>query len=402
MPVARLLRFLLVLVLVLAAVPAGFDYYGGRRLESARARFAQQIGEPDYAALATATPETADNAATWLERGMQALPADGDSEDLARLAALRPAAWTAADSRLAESALAPNRDALDLLRRAAYRRGRFEFDFSQGARTPLPDYLTLLRASKLLQVDARGALVRGDRVTALLDLETLSAAIDTLSADPILVSKIIALALDRQYLDLARDMLAAEPGDAHLLDSLEGHFEDRDLAASLRLGLHGEGAFIASIPIAATSHPGRLAALVLSPLDDLFKADSLDDYSDLAERLDRPWPELSTLFGSMRDSPRFWNLRVRLVANLEDTARRLKALESAYSLARAASHYARTGEVEALGDDPFSGEPYDIAPLAGGGMSFSSPSAEALWQRTEKSPRYSHDPPYAWPVPATR
>lgn len=395
------------LVLVLAGA-IGFALHAQFEARKARAHFAKELGEPDLARLAGSSLPTAENAATWIVRGIAAFDPEVPLRDEARrLAALSPTAWAPEDSTAAEQLLAGQATALGLLQQAAScPAGNFDIDYPRGASAPLPDYLTLLAATPVLVVDARLALVKGDVASVVLDLDTLAAILDALATESLLVSTLVAFAIDAQYLALVRDTLASGGADVAILDSVDRHLARHDPRRALRRGLRGEGSLVvaaerlAGMESSAGPVLGAAAAALRSPFERLAQADLLEAYRLLATELELPWPQLEARIARRAAERRDWDYSTQLMVNLEHAARRLKGLESSYGLARMAVGYARTGASEEPGLDPLTGDPVVSAPLPGGGRSFAAAGAAAIWNElAAPETQGATPPPFDWSVP---
>ena len=88
-----------------------------------------------------------------------------------------------------------------------------------------------------------------------------------------------------------------------------------------------------------------------------------------------------------------------MLANVADSASKLKGLQSSYRLARTALRFADNGEIPNVENDPFTGMPTSVAHQEDGGLVISAPGAEDLWRELFAPPAGTNPPPFHWVIP---
>ena len=102
--------------------------------------------------------------------------------------------------------------ALTLLRQAGRKPGcHFGRDYSYlSIDLLLPELAKLRGAARLLALDARYHAAQGDMVTALADVDALFSMVEHVSSDPLLISALVAVAIDAVATATLEDVLSAE------------------------------------------------------------------------------------------------------------------------------------------------------------------------------------------------
>ncbi len=176
---------------------------GRSRYEAAVERFTATLGAPVLADLAPAGVQDPLNAARYLVQAAEAVD----------LAPWNVGHLAAADRLLAEAAtvLAVFHQIADC------REGSFEIRYEDGPNAALPDYMAMLAAVRIVDVEARTAIVRGNGGRIRRDLRALANSIHAVETDSLLISTLIGFAIDKHRLTLLRDVLAAGLFDDTLL-----------------------------------------------------------------------------------------------------------------------------------------------------------------------------------------
>jgi hypothetical protein len=215
--------------------------------------------------------------------------------------------------------LARNRDALDVLRRAADRDVcRFHRDWTRPSiDMVLPELQSLRNAARLLSLAARREAADGNAADALRDIVRIQRMGRHASAEPILISALVGVAIDRIALaTLANVLPSLRKADLPALDAPEINDLVRSVP-SIAKHLYGEEAFGLSILADLADgriNVGHLGALagngpplapgnpLLAPLSSLFRAffvsDDIAAYRAYLKRFQQltasppAWPEM--------------------------------------------------------------------------------------------------------------
>jgi hypothetical protein len=200
------------LIVVALAVTWGARWYSTHRLERAMRRFEAEAGSLDLAAYAPpAIEDRRQNAALWLRAGADALYFDPRQSALLerRIVALGEP-WPADDTAAFGALLADHAAARQLLGRAALlERSSFEIRYQDGADADIPDFLTLLRAGRLLAVECDFRQQRGETDAALAALHLLERLTAAQRSESVLIALLAGSATERLYLDRLEAVLRA-------------------------------------------------------------------------------------------------------------------------------------------------------------------------------------------------
>lgn len=230
-PPARKLRRALAaglgLVVVLAlAVSLTMRLYGASRLRAAKARF-EDYGPLQLARYAPDAPaERYDNAALWLRAGSEGLLwTDAERELLDRRLGELGAPWSEVDRSAMAALLQSHAAAIDLLAKAAPLEGSsFEIEYALGTAVPIPNFLPLLQAGRLLAVESDYRLQEGD-VAASLELVHLLERLTAVHRhESLVITLLLGASIERMY----HDRLAAaieHVSDEEALSRLEEDLE---------------------------------------------------------------------------------------------------------------------------------------------------------------------------------
>jgi hypothetical protein len=407
----------LALLLVLALVASlAFALYGNWRTKRATERFEAVLGPPDLARFIRSEVPEADNAATWLAAGAGAIVLSGDQREFMGPRERAGAPWSAGEIALASRIVEDNAPALELLRRAAAcKASSYSLDYLQGPDIELPPILELLRAGSVLWIDARLALAAGDVSRLRTDLETLDRLADSLARESLLVTAIVAQAIDRYYLDLVHRLVigGSEPQD--LLADVEAVLAGRDRQADYLRSLAAEGSLLFSLPAVkvpvadGVRPPNWLTVQLYRLAGPLLTAALVDEFSAIGELVAKPWPEVVATSQERleRGFPR--SFAVTLYPNLIDSIGKLKAGESARQLALEAIRqrralmtdgaYRPAGEVPLI--DPYSGRQVRAEHRSDGMLVLEAPGALELWRDSHSGGGRIGDPHFTWELPAT-
>ncbi len=409
--IAVVLALLLVVVLVASLA---FSVYCNRRLARASERFAAVLGSPDLNRFVLPELPDADNAATWLVAGANAVVVSEEEGDFLRSVS-RTAAWSDDHEERVARILEVNRPALELLRRALdCPASNFGIDYTKGADAELPELMELMRAGRLLWFEARLALSAGDEERFHTALATLERLTEALAGESLAISSLIVMALDHSALDLAHRVVTARAPAPGLLDAVESALAGTDRRELLRRSLAAEGSMLATTSLRLLSGveegtvASRLLALLESPAYRLLQAGGLEDYAGLGAMAERPFAEVRVP-GEESAEGLFNSLLGRILyPNLIDFVGKVKIAESVSTLAREAirlrRHHLATGAwpepLEQLGPDPYSGQAVSVEARPDGGLALTARGALALWREWNQHQPFAGEPHFTWVLPA--
>jgi len=232
--------------------------------------------------------------------------------------------------------LARHRDTLDLLRRAADRDAcRFTRDWTRPSiDIVLPELQSLRNAARLLALAARREAADGDAAAALRDVVRIGRMGRHAAAEPILVSALVGVAIDRMALATLADVLPQlrkadlpalnSPEVADLVGSVPAiskHFYGEEafglsMCADLADGRLDIGSFATlASDSAADASSSPLRKIVLAPVGSLFRAFLLPD--DIAA-----YRAIMKQYQRLAQSPPAW----------EETKQRAAAIEQSFTV----------------------------------------------------------------------
>ncbi len=245
---------LTILVLLPPLASLALHLYGRARFASAVSELEAVVGEPlvfDLAQLRTTTPPRQHNMAVWLVEGATAM----------ELWTKEEIAWQSEAGRLPRDAWSPQLEAG--VRSMVQRQSEALGILHEAAPLLLSDYgvpydevtantlflylLDLLKAAKLLNLEARLAFADGDAAAGLLATQTLSRLASSLAKEPLTIHSLVALSCERYLLLVVREILeSTEPWakSPALVDQLEAHLVPVDLMASVQDSLISEAVWL--------------------------------------------------------------------------------------------------------------------------------------------------------------
>lgn len=414
MPVGRLRRAAVVLAIglvVLLAASLGLVVYGEWRLARATERFEATLGSSDLERFMRPELPAAENAATWLQAGAAAIVVSED-RGFDDLRARGAAPWGEEATGLARRLVEDNGPALELLWRAVGCAGSsYELDYRLGPQTNLPPLVDLLMASRLLAIDGRLALVDGDMGRLRLDLATLDRLADSLAEESLLITALLAMGVDREYLHLVHRLVTGGGGEA-LLAEIEAALAGRERQAAFLRSLAGDGSMVPRSSAWMLQEPGGgplgwARRQLARPAEKLLLADLLDEYSAIGELAAMPWPEVVAASEARIAAgfPRFF--AVSLYPNLVDGVGKLKAGQSVTQLALEAIRYrralARDGAYPTARPalvDPYTGGEVRVEHRPDGGVSLEVPGGLDLWHVSHPKQSRPGLHRFSWTLPA--
>jgi len=303
------------------------------------------------------------------------------------------AGWDDADRSRAEALSLANRRAFATLARSLdLSEWSYEIDYRQGSAAEIPPLEELVRAARLVLIDAKVSLTVGDLERFERDVEILDRLATSLTDESTLITSLVGIGVERCLLEAVWELFLTELPDSGLLERLAAILEVKEPEAQLRRGLHGEATLIGD----GLAGMRRREVFLALPFDQLLTANTLSDYVEISEALALPWPELDALAAELAPEDR--GPLPSLAANLEAAVARLKEYESSLQLARLAIDYRLRGATGPLPADPFSGQPVELETLADGSARFVATGAEELWRYRFEERGSRTLPHFTWTV----
>lgn len=250
----RLGTLLAIVIASGGALVLAVRWHAHSRLERAKVAFEAELGSLEPASYAPPPVARDDNAAVWLQEGIEALELTSEQTSLVltRMRSLG-SAWDAADEAAFLVVLDDTAKARGLLERAAGLE-RSSFDIDYGNEPPRFDEIAsampaFLHAGRLLTVECDFRLQRGELEAAIAALRALERMTGALRQEPLLLTVLTGHALEH----MALDRLEA------VLDRVDDAMALRSLARDLdRLERSAEPMARALAFEAAVSHQWRL------------------------------------------------------------------------------------------------------------------------------------------------
>jgi hypothetical protein len=313
---------------------------GASRLRVAVNRYESRLGSLDPASIERPPVPESENTVTWLQPGIGALIfLSGDQGTVGTLAAKPVDQWTPEQKAAAESVLERNAPALELLARArGLERSNWHIPYRDGATAKLPNLLAAMNAAKLLRVQSRLALQRGDQDAAISSVETLGALGRSFEPEPTLITLLIGTAIERIQLGAAHDLVESSSLTADQLERIEASLCRADLVAALKLALRGEAASVARdlhSQELLEKLPRILPRALAAGISDLFAASLLESHIEVDPTLGEPIT--APLNATAGANPTWWGKLLDLYGpNVASAAGRALATSSVRDLARLA------------------------------------------------------------------
>lgn len=398
--IRRVLVVLAVVLLAVLATRAVIGFSTRSQLESAREEFERKYGARVPADLAPPPVPGGDNIAPVL----LALIEDLDSPERKHFSSAvgaflqqAPTTWSAEQRRSVDnlvSACGPFKRYRDLADR---QRSNFNVDYSQGWSKPLPPFIEILGVARCALMFGRVASLEGDRDSFLGSYQALVNISRAMQTEPILISQLIAIGVQKHQQYLLREALETGALDLETINLLLAIEEAPPMRAAIARGLKTEALMLAATPSrvaleVAVGHgrsfsvesAEKALAYLMEPTGDLIRKATIDNRSREVEALK------GNLVESLHDldAGNFYessNLRRdQLAPNIEDIMLKAYASDTGGALAQSALEVARdiaVGQTELSGpsrDDPMTGEPI-VWQRTEGHFAASAPGAAALW-----------------------
>ena len=406
-------------VVVVAAGWWAFDAWADRRLSEATAWLDEETteagGETSSAGEGTGSALTGLRSATpdlrWTER---------ENELLDRLEAAEGRPWSPAELAAARELVGPRRAEADRLGELVRTGGasaaagsgtaaRGAGEDAGGANTYAGD-VPLLRASRLLAVDARVALAEGDVERAVERVEDLGALVRAFEGAPGMVRQMFAAAVEGGQLRAVADLVASPAVGRGHLERLRAAFSDLDTETALRRMMRAEAEeALAAMEQLPSDGPadGTLVKLAAAEIVSAYRELATTPFAAVRERHDRriaaaesPDSPADVVVGLAIPNMVEGVLKIQAAGSARQLARlalalRLHALDEGAYPATLDALLVPAGPDSLAGPDPLAGQPprWQVGP---GGAVLSNPAAEALWRGAERR----SDPPFVWRLPA--
>lgn len=419
----RVLRLLGIALATLAVIGLvaflAFSIRSSRELEQAQSDYAMLFGEPDLFALAPAEPEADDNAATWLVAGANAVVRVPKSRWLARLSRTPASKWSEEDRRAADEMIATNQPAFELLERATgCSSSSFGIKYEDGALARLPDFFALLKAHRLVSIRARTRFAVGETAAFRADLRLMSLFANAISQESLMISSLIVLTLDLDYLDVLQEALVGGVGDPDWLDEVRSALARMARRELVWRALRAEGAIAASLSTTTVQDSMMeqrakfgpdLPGLLGWPATRRLQASFLRASTEAASRIDRPYGEWINGGPKTAASSLHWPGSGRINGPpLMNAIGRLQAGETARLLALEAVRLSRTravgGSYSAYSllpkADPFAGSACRRSTGDDGGPVLECPAAFELFESSVGQRRSESANLFRWRLPA--
>jgi hypothetical protein len=398
------------IVLVLAALAVA-RWWGQRRLAQATAQFEQTSGPLDPSRFLLPEVPDEDNAATWLMAGAQAIvipevATTAWNEGLE----VRIDEWTPEILSSAESLIESNEPGFELLTRALpLEESTFGIHYDEGVDAEIPPLIELWRAARLIRLDARLAMLEGDRDRVSRGIALLDRLSRSLLQESFLISALIALSTERLILDTTLDVVRWPETDRALILDLQTRVAALDPIALLRRALCSEATLAATTSL-GKRYSGDVGFLVRQQtrfVEPFMAATLLEGYMEMSSLLAEPFATIREYYFS-KDGLPAWNVYGILLPNLLDAIGRAKAIETGQVLALEALRlrlvclqtgtYPTSLGIEIV--EPFAGGPILIERAPEGGLDLAAPLALALWSELYEGGDQVKPPPLTWRLPA--
>jgi hypothetical protein len=390
--------------------------YGSRRLAAAQRAFAAAVGPTKGDPCSLPGIPAAENAAVFLQAGIDAMIFLGHDVPLVdQLSATPPASWTETQRADLRRIVARNAPAMELLHRAVGLE-KSNFGIAGTAYTmakpgPLPVLLKAIRVQRLLYDDAVLALEQGDPNRALSSVEVMSAMAAALEREPLLVAELVGIACEKMFLQVTADAVALPEMDRGALAGVErqlgevdlGRAWKRTLACEVRLPSHSNVAEGIAAPATMVQ---KLRHVLLA---DYFDAPYLERMASLAGAIEFPYGAgLAGLGGAAPG--RSSTVLARVTGNLVNAMGRFQTVASERRLARLAlalrTYGLETGTYptslvsfpDASPKDPFTGGQIGYTLRSDGSAQLTVPDGVKLWDRL--NPEVHNPGPFTWELPA--
>jgi len=398
------------IVLLLAAV-LGVRWWGQVRLSRAIAAIEAEVGPLDLSRFLRPELPDDENAAVWLTAGALAVVIpDGSNSVWERGHSVPPDEWTVDLTDEVEQLLASNRPAIDLLARSLpLEESNFGIQYEQGIDADLPPLLEVMRAGRLIRLDARLALIQGNRDRLGRDIALLDRLAVSLARESLLITSQIAMAVDQLLIETASEVIQWPDTDSQLPVDLKIRLEDLDPMELLSRALVAEASLVATTSVGELQaekfgYPTRLLVRILEPLG---LASLLEGHAEMLSLLRQPFAQIRAFYSPSRDLPA-WNVYRILVSVLVNGIGKAKAIETSRLLALEAlglrlaclDNGLYPDHVELALAEPYSSGPITVERSSDGGIVIAAPKAVELWTEVYREARAVEAPPFSWVLPA--
>jgi len=382
-----------IVIVVLVAAVVGIRWWGQVQLTHATAAFEAEVGPLDLSRFLLPELPDEQNAAVWLLAGGHAVEVPSEHSSTWQQGHSVPLDdWTPELRERVESLIEANQPAIDLLVRSLpLEESNFGIPYEQGMKARVPPVIELWRAGKWIRLDARLALLEGNRSRLGRDIALLDRLATSVARESLLMTALIGLSLDRLLIETTWDVLQGFGSDAQV----RALVYDATLAATLSEDeLQSEG----------DSYRSRFSARILAQLSSTML---LEGHAELWGMMAEPFSHIRAFYLSDRGLPA-WNVYGMMLPNYLDAIGKAKAIETSRLLALESlelrlaclesGDYPDRVELDFI--EPYAAEPISVEWASDGGMVLSAPKAAELWAEVYRDAQPVEAPPLSWTLPA--
>jgi hypothetical protein len=392
-------------------IALSLHFYGRRQLARQRAAFQERLGSLRPADYNLPSLPDEENAAIPLLEGARLLVwTELTAELVPPLGRRRDArSYSEGERERLGLVLQANGAALGRLHAAAaLKRSSYGIDYGAGADEGLQLTMPLIRAARLLKLEARHGLERGEFDRFLLACASLSSLAASLEREPHLVLLHVGVSCEEALIALLQEAVGGGWDDREALQRMQDLLPEEDLGERLQVTWAATGAVGDAWVRDAFSWERFLYRFTMEELE---RAWLLADHLQLAEMSGLPLSE-QTL--DRLPEARFWvpgdaTSRQRTFSTPIHVMSKVRATGALRNLASVAiqirmerlergAYPEDAGEhLEALGEDPFAGQELLFEVMPDGSDMLRLVGAEAYWEKKDWA--YEGEDPTAWHLP---
>jgi hypothetical protein len=391
----RLGAVLAVLAAAALVVRWSVGRYATRRVTTARSSLEELVGPLELARLAPAEVPEDDNTARWVLAAAAAI--DGEAyaetrEQLSDLLCCDLGEWTEPERQAARRILERQAEAVALLPRiAAASRSDFGLRYGDGWEElvhGMPEWMQVVRLTRLASLAARTALDDPSAARYLAATGALASMAEALCSEPLLLTMILGVDIERGALRSVGDFLAAGAPWPEVVGALTELVVPGACPGQPGRGMRGEAVLTGSAFAEGTLGEGSSGrSWWAAPARPLAEAVFLEEHLHVLGGLDQPYTEYLRRYeeGSRRPA-------ALLAPNIVDAVGKAKAAETSRILAAAALDLARRRvdagrfpESQALGPTPYTGE-VPVYTRGDGWAEVAAPASEAFYRSHQAPP----------------
>lgn len=302
--------------------------------------------------------------------------------------------WTPTQQTSAQQLIEHNIHGLETLHKAVEMPlGSFNLDYSDFFDPEIPDLLGLLKASYLLNLEARQTFASGDTEGGFLALETLARMTQSLRDEPILIFSLIAHATERLFLHAVVEALMVDEiwaASPQMFDRLERLIPSFDVLAASQHLVALDSVIVALITLEGRREPWTQETFPFYAY--YFGHSQAAEYLDFGQEI----ADLTYIpFGTSREDSSPWRgdlQSLKLASDYRDATAKSQLQAGQRDLVTAAMAMRRLGierggypstcpPLEVLtSNNPFTGTPLHCASRDDGTLFLAMPEADKLTQ----------------------